>query len=208
MPPRVALVWAHSARTQGVRNPRPVAGHRSGSVAVRSQLDASWLTSSDCERPGRSGRLLPCANWSPRSQSRSIPLHASRTTASSPVRVLPPLTLAAPNQRLAFLLRKTSTSPHSNLDMRATHLASRSDPHAPRAAGRSEIMVPAGALVPAGAKIRLPQVHTRAVEASVTHIAQSRRRTRLRCAPCGLLRLAGCSLSLLPRSRVCMPTWA
>lgn len=67
---------------------------------------SSRPTFSDRGQPGRGGRLSRYANWSPRSWPRSIPLHASRTTASSPVRVLPPLTPAAPNQRLAFLLRK------------------------------------------------------------------------------------------------------
>ena len=71
----------------------------------RTEPTRSRSTSSDCERSGRGGRRSRYANWLARSSwSCSIPLHASRTTASSLVRVLPPLTPhAAPNQRLAFL---------------------------------------------------------------------------------------------------------
>jgi hypothetical protein len=108
MLPREALVWAQSALTQAFRVPIPeVAGQPAGFCRrTEPPRSSSRWTSSDCEQLGRSGRLPRYANWSPRSCPFSIPLHASRTTASSPVRVLPPLTPAAPNQRLAFLLRK------------------------------------------------------------------------------------------------------
>jgi hypothetical protein len=98
--PRELLVRVLCALTQAFRIPfdkKPVTGQIPppySSIVLAADLLGL--------QPGRSGRLARYANWSPRSWSCSIPVYASRTTVSSPVRVLPPLTFAAPNQRLAF----------------------------------------------------------------------------------------------------------
>jgi len=104
MSPREALVGARFTPTQGFRIPTPeVAGHRPVPAAVRTQLDRPR------GRPRAARSVVGAAVFRATEPGRPIlvllyPVHASRTTVSSLVRVLPPLTLAVAKPAARFFI--------------------------------------------------------------------------------------------------------